>query len=125
MTMKLYAIEEDSASFEDRARSYLLSNCAHCHQPGGPTPANMDLRFQVVFDDMDICDKTPNLGDKGFAGIKLFDPAGTSSNPNSMLVHRIQTTDSTIRMPLIATEIVHSQAIDVFLGWIDNRTDCV
>ncbi len=124
-TRKLYAISEDNASFEDRARSYLQSNCAHCHQPGGPTPANMDLRFQVEFNAMDICNKTPDLGDTGLAGIKLFDPAGTSGSPNSMLLQRMQTTESTSRMPPIATEIAHSQAIDVFLGWMDSRSDCL
>src|SRR5262249_59982671 len=31
----------------ERARGYLQANCAHCHAPGGPTEASMDLRWTV------------------------------------------------------------------------------
>jgi uncharacterized repeat protein (TIGR03806 family) len=125
LTTMLFSLDDNSASFEDRARSYLHSNCAHCHQPAGPTPANMDLRFQTTLSNMNICNEDPDLGDKTLSGIKLFDPIGTFANPNSMLIHRMQSVNTAIRMPPFATEIVHSEAIDVFLNWVDNRTNCL
>ena len=33
-----------SAPVAQRARAYLETNCAQCHQPGGPTALDMDLR---------------------------------------------------------------------------------
>ncbi len=36
---------DTQAPVATRARAYLHTNCAQCHRPTGPTPSNMDLRF--------------------------------------------------------------------------------
>ncbi len=66
-----------------RARGYLQANCAHCHAPGGPTQAAMDLRFGVSEADANICGIPPNLGDLGIPGALLLAPAirPTRSSP--------------------------------------------
>ena len=44
-----------AASLDERARAYLHSNCSGCHQPGGPTPSNMDLRYTTPFASTGTC----------------------------------------------------------------------
>jgi uncharacterized repeat protein (TIGR03806 family) len=51
--LKSKYITDASASLEVRVRSYLDSNCAHCHQPGGVEGA-FDARFSTPLPDQNI-----------------------------------------------------------------------
>ncbi|CAN0602002.1 unnamed protein product, partial [Ectocarpus sp. 12 AP-2014] len=50
---------DDSATLGQRARSYLHSNCSHCHRPGGTTQSTMDLRFGTTLVDTRTCGISP------------------------------------------------------------------
>src|SRR5690606_18980477 len=39
---------DTGAATGDRARAWLHTNCAQCHRPGGPTPTDLDLRFDTA-----------------------------------------------------------------------------
>src|SRR5262249_18402034 len=39
------SLTDTNAAVATRARAYLAVNCAQCHRPGGPTPVNLDFRF--------------------------------------------------------------------------------
>ena len=119
-----YSLDDNNTSYELRAKSYLHANCAHCHQPGGPTPSAMDLRFTTPLSAMNICDVDPLQGDLGVSGIKLVDPQGTFSQPNSVIVARMESLDESIRMPPLATDLVDDQALVVIKNWIDSLTRC-
>lgn len=48
-----------SADRERRIASYLHANCANCHRPGGPTIAEIDLRYDTPFGERGLCEISP------------------------------------------------------------------
>lgn len=122
---RLYALDEDQASFQLRAKSYLHSNCSQCHRTGGSTPSAMDLRFTTALADMHVCDVDPQGGDLGISGLKLLDPAGTLLQPNSAIIARMESLDSTVRMPPLASDVVDSSAVSVLKYWVDGLNGCL
>ena len=53
-TPKYAALDDTFHSVEYRVKSYLAANCAPCHQPGGPTLAVWDARFETPVADMGL-----------------------------------------------------------------------
>ncbi|WP_455201205.1 PQQ-dependent sugar dehydrogenase [Kaarinaea lacus] len=122
--LKLYSIDDGSAEYELRARSYLHANCAHCHQPNGNAPTPLDLRFTTPLSEMNACDLDPLEGDLGFSGIKILDPLGSLLQPNSVMTARMESLDTDTRMPPLGTEIVDDSGVLVLKSWIDELSDC-
>src|SRR5688572_21885654 len=58
----------------ERARAYLHTNCSQCHRPGGPTPSNMDLRYDTALASTNACAAAPAAGDLGIANARLIAP---------------------------------------------------
>jgi uncharacterized repeat protein (TIGR03806 family) len=117
---EFYAIDDISQSDELRARSYLHSNCAMCHQPGGTGGGNMDLRMGTSFVDTGLCGVSPLQGDLGITGALLLDPGNAA---NSILYHRMNRTDGA-RMPPLGTNLIDAQAVTVIESWINGLTAC-
>jgi len=121
---KLYELDDASTSFENRAKSYLHANCAFCHQPTGSTPVAMDFRYTTPLPAMNICDVAPQESDLGITGLKLFDPNGSFLQPNSAIVMRMESVDANVRMPPLATEIVHDDAVNILKSWVEETISC-
>ncbi|HEY0189974.1 MAG TPA: PQQ-dependent sugar dehydrogenase, partial [Kofleriaceae bacterium] len=49
-------------SVEDRSRSYLHANCAHCHRPGGGGQGTMDLRYANALANTKTCNAPVTQG---------------------------------------------------------------
>ncbi|MEQ1877907.1 MAG: PQQ-dependent sugar dehydrogenase [Bdellovibrionia bacterium] len=113
---KLPRVDDMSATIESRSRAYLATNCAHCHQPGGPTSVNMDLRFATPTASANLIDVAPAAGNLG-----LSNPARIrrGAKGSSVLWERMRRTDST-RMPPLASSRVDQSAVDVIGAWIDS-----
>ncbi|MGD8341791.1 MAG: PQQ-dependent sugar dehydrogenase, partial [Gammaproteobacteria bacterium] len=47
------------ASIQERARSYLHTNCSQCHRPSGPAPTTLDFRFGIDLAQTNACDQPP------------------------------------------------------------------
>ncbi|HVS38299.1 MAG TPA: hypothetical protein VMS17_22265, partial [Gemmataceae bacterium] len=72
---------DESQSLEARARSYLHTNCGHCHCEGGGGSVDLRLQFPVRVADMKAVGVRPSRGDFGLPEaciIKPGDPYGST-----------------------------------------------
>jgi uncharacterized repeat protein (TIGR03806 family) len=106
-------VDDKSASLEDRVRSYIDANCAHCHRPNG-TGALWDARFD-----------TP-LAKQGLIGGEVRNNFGVENGKvvvpgdlaKSLLHRRMGATSPAEQMPPATRNVVDSAALDVIAEWI-------
>lgn len=115
----LSALEDETASLSDRARSYLHSNCSGCHRPGS-NAGFMDFRFSTLLADTAACDVPPELGDFGVDDARIISPGNADA---SVLVLRMETLASE-RMPPLATLSQDTRATELIRNWINALTGC-
>ncbi len=113
---QLYAINDTSATLEQRARSYLHSNCSGCHREGAPQGGFGDMRYNASLDN-NLCGP-PNV--VGSPGTALIEPG---SAVNSTIYRRINSNGG-IRMPPIGRATVDAEAVQVIGDWINGLTSC-
>jgi hypothetical protein len=111
---KLSALTNLTASLQERARSYLDASCAQCHQPGG-TGVTYDGRYDTPLVNQNITNfpASISLGLDNACIIKSKDPW------RSVLLYRINTTNSDIQMPDFRT-LIDTNAVQVFTDWINS-----
>ncbi|PCK09018.1 MAG: hypothetical protein COA42_06295 [Alteromonadaceae bacterium] len=113
------ALTDDSASLERRARSYLASNCAHCHNPGNALPNSLDFRYTDPSAPINVINLEPvnslAVDDAIMDEAKIIVPGRKDL---SVLWHRMQALDN-MRMPPIASHKIDAVAVDVIGEWID------
>lgn len=117
---KILPMTESSESVAERARSYLHSNCSHCHRPDGPTSSKMDLRYTTQLSNTDACNAQPNAGDLGIDNARLIAPGEPD---RSVLLARMKLRDSH-QMPPLGTHLVDDDAVAVITEWIASLTGC-
>jgi hypothetical protein len=109
-----------NADLGQRARSYLHTNCAPCHQPGGPTPVSLDLRYTTSLSDTEACDVVPDAGDLGLMMARIIAPGNAS---RSVLVERTNRRDVN-GMPPLGSTIVDSDGVSLLSDWINGLANC-
>lgn len=107
--------EDTAQNLEDRARSYLASNCAHCHQPGSTAPGSLDMRFGLPVSGLNLVGARPNAGSLGLTDAFIIKALEKDS---SVLWERMRRLDNS-RMPPLGTSLVDDKAIDLIGRWID------
>ncbi len=117
---KLYALTDSQASVQQRARSYLHSNCSNCHQPGGTAQGNIDFRYNTPLADMHICDVAPSSGNLGITNARIVAVAAPA---RSVLLTRMKVTDDT-QMPPLGRTIIDNAAVQIISDWITNLSNC-
>ncbi len=110
------AIDDSAASIERRARAYLETNCAVCHQPGGGTPVTIDLREGTAEGAMGILDVAPTAGDLGIANARIV---ARGDRARSVLWQRMRSLDGR-RMPPLSSHRVDEAGVDIVGRWIDS-----
>ena len=108
------ATEDASANGALRARSYLHSNCSGCHRLGSAIPVSLDLRYEIDFLTMGVCNVLPDEGDLGITGARLLVPGDLDQSLISVRMHR--TTNG--QMPPMGHNLVDAAGTAVVDAWI-------
>lgn len=114
MLAKSPPLDDVTASLQDRARSWLDSNCAYCHQPGGAN-AGFDARFTTPFGDQGFVwtGVRDDLGNPGTVVIFPGDPVLSAAWQRSAAV-------GAIAMPPLAKALADEPAVDLLGAWIER-----
>jgi mono/diheme cytochrome c family protein len=113
---KLADPADASASLNDRARSYLQANCAHCHVEAGGGNSLMDLEFLTAPEKMRIFDVRPQHHTFEITDARLIAPGHPEK---SVLLHRISNREAG-HMPPLATSLVDRDAVALITSWINQ-----
>ncbi len=111
------AFDTKAASVEERAKSYLEVNCAHCHRKEGS--ANTTGLYLL------LSDKNP----ESWGVMKSPVAAGRASGnclydvvpgkpDESILVYRMTENDPEIRMPELGRSLQHKEAVQLIRQWV-------
>jgi uncharacterized repeat protein (TIGR03806 family) len=106
-----------SVPLADRARAYIDSNCAHCHNHKGAADTSaLDLRLEAPPGRASGVCKPPVAVGRG-SGDRPYDiyPGRPDA---SILVYRMQHTDPAIAMPEVGRSTVHEEAVSLIAEWI-------
>lgn len=109
-------LQDQTAPLEHRIRSYLDSNCSHCHQTGGSI-SYFDARLATPLEGQGIMDRT-------IQGIFVADPEARYIKPGSpslSVIHsRLSAVGTGAAMPPLAKHVADSQAITRFQDYITS-----
>jgi uncharacterized repeat protein (TIGR03806 family) len=111
---KLADFNDKSLPTEVRARSYLHSNCSHCHIKWGGGNAEFKLLVDLPLKDMGIVNVNPAHGNFKIEGAKLVVPGHPEQ---SIILERMKMTGLG-RMPHIASRVVDEPAVRLVHDWI-------
>lgn len=111
---------DTNESLDLRARSYLDINCAHCHiQDAHCSYRPIRLGFNETSD--------PNkygeciVPDENIDNTLTHIVSPTRAN-RSVMYYRINSTDESVRMPLIGRTILHDEGVILIEEWINSLT---
>jgi hypothetical protein len=113
---QLSSLTNTSASYVQRARSYLDANCAQCHQPGGPGPT-FDARYDTPLTNQNIINTPAVKGQLGYDNVDIVTPDDVW---RSSIYDRMDVVNPTIQMPPLARNLIDTNAVAVMAAWINS-----
>lgn len=102
------------ASLDERARSYLQANCAHCHRKWGGGNADFQLLHTLPVGETGTIGVPPAHGKFGLQDPRLLTPGRPG---DSMILNRMSRLGLG-RMPHVASNVVDEQAVRLIRDWI-------
>jgi len=109
--------DASTGTLEQRARSWLEMNCAHCHNPGGPArTSGLDLRYTQEDSGKIGFWKTPVAAGRGSGG-RLFDIVPGKPD-ESILVYRLESLEPGIMMPELGRRLADTAGLALVRQWI-------
>jgi uncharacterized repeat protein (TIGR03806 family) len=114
---RLVSWEDATGTLRDRARSYLDSNCGHCHSKNGP--ANTSGLHLDIHESRRVhlgVNKTPVAAGRGAGNLKYDIVPGKPDQ--SILLYRMKTNDPAIAMPELGREQVHEEGVALIEEWV-------
>jgi uncharacterized repeat protein (TIGR03806 family) len=106
-----------SYSLDERVRSYLDINCGHCHiSSGGANSTGLYLDLTETRPTHLGINKKPVATGRGSGGYEFSISPGKAEE--SILLHRMISTDPGVMMPESGRSLTHSEAIEMIKEWI-------
>jgi uncharacterized repeat protein (TIGR03806 family) len=109
--------QNEQASLDDRARSYLDINCGHCHNPSGAADTSGMFLTRATTEGLrlGVC-KPPVAAGQGTGGR----PVGISPGhpERSILTYRMASQDLGAMMPELGRSLVHQEGVALVTDWI-------
>jgi hypothetical protein len=112
-----------TASIEERARSYLHANCAHCHRPDADFNV-FDLRYNVSLRDTHACGTAPTMGDLGVGAALDITPGMPMLSMIWLRMNAPFNTPKETHMPRVATYQFDTQGLQLISEWITSIQAC-
>ena len=106
---------DETASLENRARSFLAANCAHCHRRGGGGTVPTDLAYLSSADEMNAINVRPSQGDFGIKHARVVSPGQPE---RSVLFYRMMTGGSG-HMPKLGSRDNAVEGLKLIHDWIE------
>ena len=110
---------DTSKTLEQRAKSYIDINCAHCHRTGGHCDyVNMRLNYSNT-----------NQNTYGVCMVPLFYVENGpfvingSNAGHSEMIKRIETDQEDLMMPIIGRTLIHTEGVQLITDWINSLPD--
>ena len=111
---RLVPVTDQTAPLEYRVRSYLDSNCAQCHRPGGAR-AEFDARLDTPLQLQKLIGGPLIGADLGVPGARVVTPGAPE---RSMIYLRMSRRQDVFNMPPLATNVVDADAVAAVAAWI-------
>ena len=111
--------QDTSIDLNLRARSYLHSNCSHCHRKWGGGNAEFQLLATLPLTETGTVDVKPGQGAFMLKNPRYLVPGDPK---RSMIPYRMQKLGLG-RMPHIASAIVHEDAVKIIRDWISQMPE--
>jgi uncharacterized repeat protein (TIGR03806 family) len=112
---------DESADLDRRARSYLQTNCAHCHQFNAGGTANIALGFEIPLRQTQTVGIRPIQGTFGIAAPRIIAPGDPG---RSVLFYRMSKLGGG-RMPRAGSNQVDERATRMIYNWIARLPNAV
>ncbi|MFK7897269.1 MAG: PQQ-dependent sugar dehydrogenase [Myxococcota bacterium] len=112
---------DSSRSLSHRVRSHVDVNCAVCHQPAGPAPTAVDLRFDTAIAEMNLIGASPTEGNLGVPGADLVT---VGSKEDSGMWLRMSSLVASERMAA-GTQVPDAEAVAEIGSWIDSALNVI
>lgn len=105
---------DETATLEQRARSYLHANCANCHRHKGGGNSRFFINQHLDLDKTMTVDVPPIHGDLGIANARLVAPG----DPDRSIILQRMKRRGTGQMPQVGTLAVDQTGLELVRQWI-------
>jgi len=115
---KTALFNNDEASLEAKARTYLDINCAHCHNADGPANnTSLFLNYeQTDSTHLGKC-KSPVAAGSGSGGLEYALVPGSADK--SIMIYRLNSLELDVSMPELGRSVIHQEGLQLLTDWID------
>lgn len=116
---KIVDWHDKTQSLDERARSYLDANCAHCHsQVGSASTSGLLLEWTNSDINKMGVNKAPIAAGRGSGNLSYDIVPGHAEK--SILYYRMASTDPGVMMPELARKMVHDEGVQLIKEWINQ-----